>query len=309
MTVLRTLLVTFFLTACSTKTSAPTRLQGAVVATVNREPVYESEVVVAARVHHLGARDALDRVVRDHLFVQESQRLGLTTSDDIENAVWHASIERLLAKEIEEKIRPATLSPEFLEEYFQHRRVELVHDGLVTVIHALARADSHASQTQHQQARELATRFREHVLAEGVGALVRERFEAMARQGEFSTLRCEAVPSFDRTGQSVDGSHFDEIFVRATWMLTETSPLSEVVDTPFGSHVILRVGAEPPIRRTPQEVRAILVRDGVALQRTVAMRTLLQQLHDRTETQVSETALGISPREEATVGTQAQAVH
>ena len=92
-------------------------------------------------------------------------RRGLLNEDDAENARWHASVQMLLAREIEDRESPATIPAAFFEELFQRRRVEFRHDGLVTVIHALATVEADAGVVARDAAAAKIAAFRERLLS------------------------------------------------------------------------------------------------------------------------------------------------
>lgn len=260
-----------------------------VVARVNGEPVTADEVSAMARAEHLDARAALDRVVNHRLLVREGLRSGLLVDDDVENARWHGAVQAVIAREVEDRESERTIPREFLDAYFQHRRVEFMHEGLVEVVHALAQVEGTPPSPQAlAEARAKIAAFRQRIVAEGGSSPPRETFERIGREMQ---LRVEALAPFDRTGQTPDDSHYVAPFVAAAWSLTPDAPLSQPFETTYGAHVALRVGGSPPLHRPLDEVRAILVRDGVALRRTVAMRRLLEGLRARVDVRVNETAI------------------
>lgn len=278
------------LAACSSRrVEGPAPDRSPVVARVDGDPITADEVALVARGEHLAPRDALERCVRDRLLVREGLRRGLLDADDAENARWHASIQALLAREVEDRESPATIPRAFFEEMFQRRRVEFRHDGLVTVVHALATVDADAGVLARDAAAAKVAAFRERLLAAAGPRPSQARFQALAEQMQ---LHFESLPGFDRLGQAADGTGFDAGFVRAAWSLSDAAPLSAPFVTPYGVHVALRVGSVPPLNRPIAEAQAVVLRDGLTLRRARALRALLDTLRARADVRVSEAAIG-----------------
>ncbi len=265
-----------------------------VVARVDGEPVHADEVAVLARAMGVAPRVALERIVDERLLAREARRRGLVTADDEVDARWRASIQELVAREVEATNTPATVPNEVFAELFERRRVALTHDGLVEVVHALAAVEGDAGVTALDAARATASRFAARLRERYGERPTREQFEALAHD-EFSAMRVEPIGPFDRTGQSPDGARFVEPFVRGAWALRDDAPLSPVVTTQFGAHVILRVGSAPPNVRPMAEVRARVVREGVEMRRGAALGELVVRLRAAASVRVSEVALGASP--------------
>ncbi len=276
--------------ACSSRqVDGPAPDRSPVVARVDGDAITANEVSLVARAEHLSPRDALERCIRDRLLVREGMRRGLLNEDDAENARWHASVQMLLAREIEDRESPATIPAAFFEELFQRRRVEFRHDGLVTVIHALATVEADAGVVARDAAAAKIAAFRERLLSTAGARPAQAQFQALADQMQ---LHVESLPGFDRLGQAPDGTNFDRAFVGAAWSLSDAAPLSQPFVTSYGVHVALRVGFAPPLSRPIAEAQAIVVRDGVTMRRARALRTLLDALRARADVRVSETAIG-----------------
>lgn len=266
------------------------RDRGAVVAHIAGEPVYTDEVAAVMRLEGVTAREALDAIVRERILAREALATGVATDDDVSDAAWRGRLQLLLTREVEEAHTQATIPPNFFDELYRHRRVALHHDGLVRVVHALAPQETTPGRPQvpTEQLRARAASFLARLRAEP-SLPSRERFEALARSAQ--GIRFEEIPPFDQTGQSEDGTRFAEPFVRAAWALSPQSPLSELVTTPFGVHVILRVGDVPPRTLAPAEVREVILREGITLRRARALGALLERLRAAADVRVSETAI------------------
>jgi len=157
------------------------------------------------------------------------------------------------------------------------------------VVHVVARVDGDAGPAGGAAAVALAERFHARLRRAAGDRPSRERFEAVAR--EVPGLRFEEIPGFDRSGQSEDGTRFAEAFVRTSWSLRPDAPLSSPFVTPFGAHVVLRLGALPPRVATPDQVREAVVREGVALKRSRALAALLDRLRVAADVRFSEAAI------------------
>jgi hypothetical protein len=265
------------------------REHGPVVARVGGEAVHADEVAAVARLERVTAREALERIVRDRALALEARRVGVANSDDLYDAQWRGRMQLLLAREVEATNAAETIPNEFFEELYQLRRVSLHHDGLVQVVHAIARVESDAGPSAGPAAMALAERFYARLRQTAGDTPSRERFEAVAR--EVPGLRFEEIPGFDRSGQSENGTRFAEAFVRTAWSLRPDAPLSAPFVTPFGVHVVLRVGALPPRVATPDQVRQAIVREGVTIKRSQALAALLERLRSAADVRLSETAI------------------
>jgi hypothetical protein len=265
------------------------RDRGPVVARVGGEAVHADEVAAVARLERVAPREALERIVRDRVLALEARRVGVATGDDADDARWRGRVQLLLAREVEATHAPETVPNEFFEELYQHRRVALHHDGLVQVVHVVARVDGDAGAAASAAALPLAERFYARLREVAGERPTRERFEAVAR--EVPGLRFEEIPGFDRSGQAENGTRFAEAFVRTSWSLRPDAPLSPPFVTPFGAHVVLRVGALPPRVATPDQVREAVVREGVTLKRSRALAALLDRLRSAADVRFSEAAI------------------
>ena len=284
------------------------RDHGPIVARVGGDAVHADEVAAVARLEGVAPRVALDRIVQARLLAREALAAGAATADDVDDAAWRGRLQLLLARAIEAPNAPDTTPPSYFAEYYQHRRVALHHDGLVRVVHALAPQETAPNRPRVAPAALLAraAALRARCLAEPPGALTQERFEALAR--EVTGLRFENLPAFDRTGQSEDGTRFDATFVGAAWSLTPASPVSEVVATPFGAHVILRVGAVPPRAATPEQIREAVVREALTVRRSQALAALVERLRAAADVRLSESAVASTGTStESSAGTSAGA--
>ena len=259
-----------------------------VVAHVDGEPVTADEVARVVRNERVEPRAALDRIIRERLLVREGMRAGLLTSEDADDARWRASVQLLIAREVEDRESPTTIPREFFDAILQRRRVEFRHDGLVQVIHALAQVEGDAGVLARDAARAKAATFHQRLLAAG-GTPTVAQFQALAEQMQ---LHVETLQGFDRTGQSADGTTFDPTFVRIAWSLSDSAPLSQPFETPFGVHVVLRTGSVPPLSRPVSEARAAVVQEGLTVRRARALQTLVDGLRARVDIRVSEAAIG-----------------
>lgn len=276
--------------ACSSRTVAPPPPdRSPVVAHVYGEPITADEIARVSRHERLEPRAALEQLIRDRLLVREGMREGLLTSEDADDARWRASVQLLLAHEVEDRESPATIPREFFEAIFQRRRVEFRHDGLVHVIHALAEVERGASGPLRDAARARAEAFRARLLATTGGHPTAAQFQALAEQMQ---LHFESIAPFDRTGQAADGATFQDSFVRVSWSLTDAAPVSQTFDTSYGVHVAMRTGSTPPLSRPVAEAQAAAMQEGLTVRRARALRTLLEDLRARVDIRVSEAAIG-----------------
>ena len=260
------------------------------VARVDGEVITAEEVAALAQAENIPPRAALDRIVNEHLLAREGRRRAWVTDTDAELAQWRALIQRYLQVEIEEPWSPSRVPPGLYQAEYERRRVQFSHDGLVRVVHALALSLADAGVGARQESAQKALAFRARVMAATGGRPTAEQFEQLARNAPGGALHFESIDPFDRTGTAASGGRFHEEFARAAWGLSDASPVSDVVETPFGYHVILRVGEVAPLHRPEIEARQTIVRDVVEARRRKALSDMLDALRARYDVEVSDVA-------------------
>lgn len=286
------LLAAVFVAQCGTSTRTNPHPHPVVhpVARVEGEVITAEEVAALAQAENIPPRAALERIVDEHLLAREGRRRGVVSDADAEQAQWRALVQRYLQLTIEEPWSPSRVPPGLYQAEYERRRVQFSHDGLVRVVHALALSMADAGVGARRESAEKAQAFRARVLAETGGRPTSEQFEQLARNAPGGALHFESIEPFDRTGTAASGGRFHEVFVRAAWTLSDASPVSEVVETPFGYHVILRVGEVAPLHRPEAEARQTIVRDVVEARRRKALSDLLEPLRARYDIEVSDVA-------------------
>lgn len=291
-TITTALVAAVFVAQCGTssRTSAHPHPVVHPVARVEGEMITAEEVAALAQAEGISARAALERILDEHLLAREGRRRGVVTDEVVEQARWRALVQRYLEVEIEEPWSPSRVPPGLYQFEYERRRMQFSHDGLVRVVHAFALSLADAGVGARQESAQKAQAFHARVMTETGGRPTAEQFELLARNAPGGALQFESIEPFDRTGTAVSRGRFHEVFVRAAWALSDAAPVSEVVETPFGYHVILRVGEVAPLHRPELEARQTIVRDVVEARRRKVLNDLLEALRARYDVEVSDVA-------------------
>ncbi len=188
-----------------------------------------SLVVRIARARHEGVRRALDDLVEDALLARAATARGLDREPAVEWAS-AATMARLVSQRLGDEARAAGAPTDD----------ELAS---VRVVHAVVRRSPTVSTAR-------ASATADAILRAVTAARDDGDFEALANEVPHLGVQVivERVPEFDATGRTSGGAEMDRNFVAAALALHVRGQRSDIVETPFGWHVIRlleRVAPDP----------------------------------------------------------------
>jgi hypothetical protein len=229
-------------------------LGGAVAARVAGDvDIGTSLVADVARAQSTTPAAALDGLIGDALAAKGAKARKLDDAPDVRRERT-AALARLVATRVRDAARaegPPTDAE--VAELSQRHASEVDRPESVRVIHAIALRPK--KDGDPAPAREVATALEEAVR----GATTADDFEARAKAVPHPAavdVRVERLPAFAQDGHIVEGGTggMDATFASAAFRLSASSPLSAIVETPFGWHVI-RLLERLPANVVPLEDR------------------------------------------------------
>lgn len=227
------LAVSLALPACRERTAPPpthVELRGD-VARVGDVVIPRPLLVQVASARGVAAGDALQGLIADALLAREAETTTLAAEPRskwaFESALARAAAERL-AGEARAEGAPT--------------EIEL---GWVRASHAVVLRSSVLSLSL---ALEVAGSLRQIATSARSDGDFLSRARQLAHPGALVTV--QDLPEFDVAGRAVDGQQFDPIFVAAAFALRSPGDVSDIVESPFGWHVIRLVERRAPDAET-----------------------------------------------------------
>ncbi len=264
---------------------------GAPVAQVGGDAITADDLRAVARVEGLtDPRAALERAITLRLMAREAARRGLDRDPIVADLARRAAVQSLLAHTVEQQVRPDTLPPQDMQTGMRIRGFELAHGELWRTFHVLVRVPPTA--TPEERA---AMRTRAEAAHAALTALPSPRTVDQFRAAATAALpgitpRFEDLPPIDAQGRYANGDMV-EPFARAATALERPGDVSDVVETPFGYHVILLVERQAPRVRPEAEVRAIVSADLLSRLRHAALEAMIARLRTEYHATVRDEAL------------------
>lgn len=264
---------------------------GIPVAHIGGEAVTADEVRAVARDEGLiDPRAALDRAITLRLLAREAVRRGLDHDPIVSDIARRAAVQSLLMHTVEQQVRPDTLPRDALETWLRVRGFDLAHGELRRTFHVLVEVPSTATPAQRA-----ALQARAETAHAAVSALASPRTVETFRAAAIGALtgltpRLEDLPGIDAQGRYANGE-MAAAYARATAGLERPGDVSEVVETPFGYHVILLVERLPALTRPDAEVRAIVGTELLWRLRHTALDEMLARLRSAHHATVRSQAL------------------
>jgi parvulin-like peptidyl-prolyl isomerase len=103
-------------------------------------------------------------------------------------------------------------------------------------------------------------------------------------------LRIEIVPNFGADGQMSEGGQVDPSFAAAAFGLSTLNPVSPVIETPFGWHVLRLIDRTMPDAHSIEERRHDLADAVVAMRARRVLDSLRRDRRARTDVTVAPDA-------------------
>lgn len=261
-----------------------------IVARAGSTDVHVETVRRIAAAAAITSEEARDRAVADALFAEEAAtRVPAATLQGLKRAALTRALLEGFAREARARGAPTDAE---VETVTRERWVELDRPPSAKVTHAVAMLPRTGDATQ---ARRVADAIREAVR----DARTPDEFLRAARAVPAGAVqvRAERLPPITPDGSSfvLESSErqqlqFDRAFAAAANGLSEAAPLSEIVETRFGFHVIL-LEAKLPELRVPLSDRRSALADEIMSRRAHSMlRELLTKLKQATPVEVARDA-------------------
>ena len=267
--------------ACSPTPPAPSSTHAlalgevARVGAVSLSAQLVAEVARAQRVH---ARAALAALTEDALLAQAAPSLRVTDDPDVRCAS-STALARRVTLHLADEAR--AMGPPTDQEL-----------GTVAVIHALVpRSGGPASDRARLI---LAKAIRQAVSSSTSADDFERRAGTVPATGVM--LRIELVPNFGADGEMSEGGQIDPSFAAAAFGLSSLNPVSPVVETPFGWHVLRLIDRTTPDARSIEQRRHDLAEAVVAMRARRVVDSLRRERRERTD-------LTIAPEAEALTAT------
>lgn len=276
--------------AVATQPSLLRSVPGVTVARVAGEAVTADEVRAVAQAEGIAdVHVALERTITLRLMAREAVRRGLDRDPLVQDLARHAAMQSLLAHTVEQQVRLDNLPESDLASGMRIRGFSLSHGELWHTQHALVTVPANATPAQRAALRARAESVRSALLALPMPRV--EQFNATATAALVGVpSRLEDLPAFDHDGRYAAGEMVAP-FTHAATALEHPGDVSDVVETPFGYHVIMLVDRPPALDRPESEVRAAVAEELLWRLRHHALEALLEQLRGQYHTAVRSEAL------------------
>jgi PPIC-type PPIASE domain len=261
--------------ACSHAPPGPSSTQALAIGEVARVGAVSFPaplVAEVARAQGVQARAALTALTDDALLAQAAPSLRVADDPEVRFAS-AAALARRVTLHVADEARG--MGPPTDEEL-----------GTVGVIHVLVpRSGGPASDRARLV---LAMALRRAVLSSTSADDFERRAGAVPVTGV--TLRIEIVPNFGADGQMSEGGQIDPSFAAAAFGLSSLNPVSPVVETPFGWHVLRLIDRTMPDPRSIEQRKHDLADAVVAMRARRAVDSLRRERRARTDVTVAPEA-------------------
>jgi len=227
-------------------------------------------VGAVAAAQRIGPREALERVIRDTVFAQGAEDLGLDRTPEAEAAVRGALGRAVLEALKKDASRDDPNDAEVAEATARHF-VELDRPEAFRVVQVVVQVSEKADTAKKARARALAERFADRISTATGEADFRALAESVSDRGDFE-VEIQSLKPVAADGRVVDVEHplgnetYVPAFARAASRLTQPGQKSGVFATAFGFHAIMLL-ERMAAHSVPLDERRRLLRDEIATER------------------------------------------
>jgi len=245
---------------------------GPVIATVDGTAITVGEVEDVVRRTGLSPREALTRLEEEVVLSRAAGEAGIDRSDpEVRDVERRAAVQALLAREIEERITPASIDGAAVEARLTHDAAMFAQPERRAAVHVLATPDPGAGPEAEAAAERFARRVATELAAEADPATAAQRYQDENDPGRSFTIRVEVLPPARR----------DELvqpFADALFGAEAPGLVPTPVHTQFGWHVMVVTEIVPPWDMPRDEAEAVVRRQMAVEARAEALIALEDRL-------------------------------
>lgn len=273
-------LALIFVTACGhgARRPAPARDAGPVVAEVDGVPIHRAELESRMRADHLGAREALERLIDEELTVTAARHFGVRPDRDVAFTRKRAEVQLLLERQIDQRVGAEDVTDAEVRAAWEAASTREAD-------HLLVKVGAGASVSVKARAHALAARVHEAASV----TTTRDEFTALAvslREPGLELVH-EDLGSFQRDGRYV------RAFEDQAFRLVRAGQISEPFETEFGWHVVRLRGLGNVFGASIDEARTTIVEGVLRGKRRAALEELLREIAARHRVEIDDSLLGL----------------
>lgn len=261
---------------------APTT--SSIVSVVNGQPIAADEALVVAREARISPRLALERLEEESVLAQ----LAAAANLDAEDAARKAAVQALL----HDRIESITVSAESIERALNESADRFRGPERRDVAHLLIPAANTAPRDPSHE------RGATSVDLERVIGAVNPIAEAQRLASEDPTLVFEDLPPIARR------SSIDAAFIDAVFSAPGPGVIPYLVETPFGTHIVILQRILPAWRAPESEARSVVENELREQAEARALDALVDEIRARTPITLHDEGLGILSDQELGTGSR-----